>query len=299
MLKGQITGISGVYNGFCILLLMIAVTGTLQPAMAANDTLSIAYRGSGGSVIGETIIFDGHNSYGNATLIKITGPGLPAEGLPANNLNGVPGSGFLVEVSPYGVWKYVWYSSSIPGIEKLQTARYTFTATDSTHTDKTATTSVMLKKPEFYITPSPNPSNPGNYVQLIGYAEQGITFAKIDVSDATGKVMHTFTSPVSSSGYLSFGFHVDMDPGQYYVTVSNPALKTPYRTIMLVTSQENSTPIVSAVSPTPDSSLLPSLNATNGIPQPSTTPAKSPVMPVTIIGALVIFGIIAISLPRK
>jgi hypothetical protein len=299
MLKGQITGIPGVQAVFCILLFLIAATGILQPVMAANDSLSIAYRGSGGSVIGETVIFDGRNTYGNVTLIKITGPGLPAGGLPANNLNGAPGSGFPVEVNSESTWKYVWYSSTVPGVEKLQTARYTFTATDSRNPDNTAATSVMLKKPEFYITPSPNPSNPGNYVQLIGSAEQGITFAKIDVADATGRIVHTFTSPVSSSGYLSYGFHVDMDPGQYYITVSNPSLKTPYRTVMQVTAEENSTEIPPAVTLAPEFPPSPPVSATTGIPPSSALPAKSPMMPVTIVAALAICGIFILAMPRK
>ena len=48
---------------FCILLLLCAAVGILQPVMADNGTISIAYRGSGGSYVGETVVFDGRNIY--------------------------------------------------------------------------------------------------------------------------------------------------------------------------------------------------------------------------------------------
>ena len=61
------------------LILFIAIAVCLQPVMAANDSISIAYRGAGGNYIGDTIIFDGYNHVGNITVLKVTGPDcLPA-----------------------------------------------------------------------------------------------------------------------------------------------------------------------------------------------------------------------------
>jgi len=270
---------------FNSILLLCAAACILQPVMAENGTITIAYRGSGGSYIGETIVFDGRNTYGNATLIKITGPNLPSDGVQVNNLNAPSGTATSVGVDSDGRWKYVWYASSVPGLEKLKTARYTFTATDSSDSTKSATTSYMLKKPEFYITVSPNPSNPGDYIELIGFAEQGITSAKIEISDISGTVLHTFTSPVGSSGYMSYGFHGDLAPGQYTVTVSTPSLKDPYRTVMTVVAPVSSmtVPSVVTVPVTPDVT-----GETPPAPASPTLPARSPVLPATILAALIV-----------
>jgi hypothetical protein len=132
-------GIFMVNKFFCSFLLLCAAACVLQPAMAENGTITIAYRGSGGGYIGDTIIFDGSNTYGNTTLLKISGPGLPPEGVAINNLNGISGTATPVGVDTYGMWKFAWYASGISGLEKLQTARYTFTATDSANPGKSAT----------------------------------------------------------------------------------------------------------------------------------------------------------------
>ena len=99
---------------FCSILLLCAAACILQPVMAENGTITIAYRGSGGSYIGETVVFDGRNTYGNTTLIKITGPNLPSDGVQVNNLNAPSGTATSVGVDPDGMWKYVWYASAFP-----------------------------------------------------------------------------------------------------------------------------------------------------------------------------------------
>jgi hypothetical protein len=288
---------------FCILLLLCAAVGILQPVVADNGTISIAYRGSGGSYVGETVVFDGRNTYGNTTLIKITGPGLPADGVSANNLNNPAGSTTSVEVDQYGVWKFVWYASSTQGIEKLKTGRYTFTATDSANPDKPATALFMLKKPEYSISASPNPVNPGKYVELVGTAEQGITFAKIDIADSSGRVLHTFTSPVSSSGYFNYGFHVDMDPGQYQVKVSNPELKAPFGTLISVVPEGGTLPVtmVATIMTPAQVSAIPTDEVTEEettVPVAKPSPTKSPVAPLTILAGLMT-GLILAAISRR
>lgn len=293
-------GIIPVNKIFCSFLLLCAAACVLQPVMAENGTITIAYRGSGGSYIGDTIVFDGYNTFGNTTLLKITGPGLPSEGVQLKNLNSPSGTTTSVGVDRYGMWKFAWYASNIPGLEKLQTARYTFTATDSANPEHSTTTSVMLKKPEFYITVSPNPSNPGDYIELIGTAEKDITSAKIEVTDASGKVLHVFTSPVGASGYLSYSFHGDMEPGQYMVTVSNPSLKAPYKTILSVVAPEGTLPVTTIMTPE-KGSALPTAEVTGEatpVPASETSPAKSPVAPVTILAALMA-GVIVAGISRR
>ena len=285
---------------FCSVLLLFAAACVLQPVLADNGTISIAYRGAGGSYIGDTVVFDGKNTYGNTTLVKITGPGLPAQGVPVNNLNGVVGTGTPVDGDQYGSWKFGWYSSSVPGVEKLKTGRYTFTATDSVDPSKSSTTLFMLKKPEYSITVSPNPVAPGNYVELVGTAEQGISTAKIEIIDAAGKIVHTYTSPVSSSGYFNYGFHEDMGPGQYQVKVSNPSLKAPFGAVLSVVAEGNSTPAVTAL--TPEQTLVvPTAGRTEmatPVPATPTMPAKSPVALVTILAALAA-GMVAHGISRR
>lgn len=282
-------------------LLLVLVVCLLPSAMADTGSLSIAYRGSGGGYVGDTVVFDGKNTYGNTTLIRLMGPGLPPEGVPAANLDGPAGTGTPVKVNPDGTWKYTWYSSSIPGTEKLQTWRYTFIATDSQQPDKSATCQFMLKKPEFRITASPNPVTFGNYVELIGMAETGGDSAKIDISDSSGRTLHTYTSPVSSSGSFSYSFHVDMGPGQYTVTVNTPHHKTPFGTVLTV-SEEGSTqpsapvtpaqePITVALTPIPDEIPPP-------VPPVPARTTRSPIAPGTILAGLVT-GMVMASLSRR
>jgi hypothetical protein len=285
---------------FCSFLLLYAAVCIVQPAMAENGTITIAYRGSGGIYIGDTITFDGYNTFGNTTLLKITGPGLPSDGVPMNNLNGPAGTTTSVGVDQYGMWKYVWYASNVPGLEKMQTARYTFTATDSANPEQSTTTSLYLKRPEFYITVSPNPSNPGDYIELIGSTEQDIDSAKIEVTDSSGKVLHTFASPVGAFGYLSYSFHGDMEPGQYTVTVSNPSLKAPYRTIMSVVAPEGTLPVTTVMTPEQGTAIPTAHGTEEATPMPAseTSPTKSPVAPLTILAA-VLAGIILAGISRR
>lgn len=278
-------------------ILFIAVICIVQPAMAANTTVSVAYRGSGGYYIGDPVVFDGINTAGNTTLLKITGPELPPDGLPVYDLNGLSGSGNTVKVDPDGTWKFVWYTSSIRGVEKLQTARYTFIASDLEHPEKTATAAIYLKKPEFSFTAFPNPANTSDYVQIIGRAERGISYANIDVTDSSGKVLRTFVSPVSASGYLGYGFHIDMSPGVYYVTVSNPSFKTPYRIVLNIASPPSPTQVpvtpgaVPAVTTGVSDQLPPASSPTAGLPK---SPSSLPLSPFTVIIGIMIPGILAI-----
>jgi len=251
---------------------------------AANGTITIAYRGSGGTYIGDTIIFDGKNTFGNTTLLTITGPGLPSGGVPLTNLNDASAPPVSVTGDQNGAWKYVWYAAYVPGLEKMQTAKYTFTATDSANPGESAKTALLLKKPAFYVTVSPDPSNPGDYLELSGSAENGATYVRIDITDASGRVLHTFTAPVGFSGSFSYNFHSDMDPGQYTVSISSPSLTTTYRTVISVVSPGGTVPVTAVNTP---GSAVPSAEATTAASAPEETPpAKSPVSPLMAIAAL-------------
>lgn len=300
MIEGIRMWITSSHKVFCGFLLLFAAACVLQPVMADNRTITISYRGSGGSYVGDTVVFDGRNTFGNTTLLRITGPGLPSKGVPVNNLNGVEGTATSVGVDQNGMWKFVWYASTVPGIEKLTTARYTFTAADSLNPDNSATALFMLRKPEYSISAVPNPSKPGDYIELIGTAEQGITSAKIDVKDVSGTVLHTFTSPVGFSGSLSYGFHSDMEPGQYTVTVSNPALKAPFGTTISVVAEETTLPVTTVIAMEPGSA--PPTKEVNPVitsaQVPETSPVRTPGSPLTVISALVA-GLILASVIRR
>jgi hypothetical protein len=116
--------------------------------------------GGGGYYSGDTIIFDGKITVGNTTFLKISGPGLPSHRVPVYDLNGIPGSGNTAPINQDGSWKFVWFSANIVGVEKLVTARYTIKAFDLTNPEKTASVSIFMKKPEFYINPQQSMVNP-------------------------------------------------------------------------------------------------------------------------------------------
>nr|WP_319375650.1 hypothetical protein [uncultured Methanoregula sp.] len=270
---------------FSISFLVVALL-VVQPVLAdiakttpaVTEKMSIAYRGSGGFYIGNAITFDGTNAAGNVTLLKLTGPGLPANGLPLSDLTGSTGSGNTVDVNPDGSWRFVWYTSGIKGIEQLQTARYTVTAYDLARPEYAAATPVYLRKPEFSVTANPNVVKTGEYVQLFGTAENGVSSIKIDVTDLSGNVLRTFESAVSASGYFNNGFHVDMPPGQYQVIITNPLTKKTSWTTLTVSSPAQTTATLPVNTPVPQVTIT--VPATQGT-VPETTAAIPPVTPAT------------------
>ncbi len=277
--------------------ILIGVICIIQPVLGEEGIVSISYRGAGGYTIGDVITFDGRNTAGNTTLLKITGPGLPETGVPVYNLDGNPGSGNTIPVNADGTWKFVWYSANIAGIEKMITARYTIIAADLTNPEKKASTTILMKKPEFYVNPLSS-ANPGDYVELSGRAEQGVTYVKIDITDSERRVLHTYISPVSGSGSFNYGFRVDFGPGQYTVTVSNPSLENALTRVFTVTSPGTPVPSLTTtvVTRTP-SETVPALTVSTAdqtvVPSTSLTP-RVPLSVFTPLAGIVISGLIII-----
>ncbi len=284
-------------NYFISFVMLIAVICIIQPVFAQAGTMTISYRGSGGYYLGDTIIFDGRASVGNTTLLKITGPGLPSQGVPVYDLNGTPGSGNTVPMNTDGTWKFVWLSANTQGIDKIVTARYTITAFDPANPKNTASASVFLKKPEFYINPQLTPIKPGDYIQLSGVAEQDVTSVKIDIADPTGKILHTYTAPVSRAGSFNYEFRGDMQPGQYFVSASNPAMKNTLTSIITVVASNDFSPEPTTPSPvsTPSENITVTTMPSFGL-SPNVTPVPSavPLSPLTIIAGLLFSGILII-----
>lgn len=245
------------------------------PVLAAEGTISISYRGSGGNYIGDTIIFDGTNTVGNTTVISITGPNLPAAGVPLNDLSGTPGSGNSATVDSRKQWKFAW-DMSLSDTSLLQTSRYTFTVHDIDRPDLTASTSVLLKQPEFYLTIKPETLRTGDYVEIEGMAETGVEYIKIDVTDASGTVLHTFATPVTL-GYFQHGFHIDMQPGQYYVTGTNPGMTKTLKRTLVVAKPETVTEATQTDVPATADTVAP---AAVGTTVAETTPQVTTAAPV-------------------
>lgn len=259
----------GIHHKFfivtCVLSLFIVL---VMPVLAANGTISIGYRGAGGNYLGDTIVFDGENTFGNETYMKMTGPGLPAEGIPVYDTNGVPGTGNPVPMNPDGSWKFVWYTGSIRGTEKISTARYYITVWDGEMPDKTATTSILIKKPEFEIHVVPGTVTRGEYIQLTGHAEKDVMEVHFAISNAAGELVQTYDTTVSSSGYFNKGIHVDMPPGIYTITMSSPSVRSTSKTILTINAtSEGSTGIPVTSSP--------------AVPDPAASPAGSGSLLVT------------------
>jgi len=155
----------------------------------------------------------------------------------------------------------------------MQTAKYTITAFDLNDPTQTSKTAVMMKKPDFFVTPTPDTLETGEYIQLLGTAEQGTSDIHIVVSDEVGKVYHTYDTSASKSGYFTYSFHVDMQPGTYYVTVSSPSVKNTYRTSITVVPP--ATPVVNVTAtPTP---VTPVSSQTSGTLSVSSNPSGASV----------------------
>ena len=233
-----------------VLVLLIAAVCIIQAVSADGGSVSIAYRGAGGIYIGNVVIFDGYNIPGNVTFLKITGPGLPTEGVPLMDLDGIPGTGNPVVANPDGSWQYDWDTSLVNDIAKMQTARYSITAVDLSNPADSSAVSVMMVKPDFYFTVTPAAPEIGDYVQFVGTARNNVESVRLQITDGSGQVMHTFYTPVSATGYFNQGFHIDMQPGSYRVTLDSPTTAATYRTTLQVVSPQAPSSNVTAA-PTP------------------------------------------------
>jgi hypothetical protein len=154
----------------------------------------------------------------------------------------------------------------------MQTARYYFTAADLGHPEISSTTSVVMKKTEYNAILTPNPATTGEYVSITGNAERGILYVLIEVTDNTGKILHSYTSPVSASGYFNYGYHVDMQPGQYTIKVSNPSIKNSLLMVLTIVPPQKQTPKGTILAVTP-------ANSTQSIPvsiPASSAPSQTP-----------------------
>jgi hypothetical protein len=239
-----------------ILVLLVAIALCVQPALATTavtDSMGISYRGNGGYYIGDSVILDGYNKIGNTTALRLSGPGLPAGGVPIYDLNGAEGTGNPVIMNADGTWRHVWYTSSIKGLDQMQTAKYTITAFDLTDPTKIAQIQVMMKKPDFYVVATPDTVEDGDYLQFLGTSEQGAVDIRIVISDESGKVFHTYDTAASRSGYFTYSLHADMPPGLYDVTVTSPSVKNTFRTqITVVPSPTHGTNVTApGATPTP------------------------------------------------
>lgn len=275
---------------FLAIVLLCAVMCIALPVAAATGTVTITLRGSGGYNLGDTIIFDGINTVGNTTLIKITGPGLPSEGVPPYDLSGTAGTGNVVSVKSDGKWTFRWDSPK--DSSKLQTAKYTVLVSDNANPEKTSSTSILLKKPEFFITVKPSSARVGDYVEIVGSAGGGVDYIKFDVSDATGKVFHTYLTPVSGTGFFQYGFHVDMSPGQYNIAGTNPSMKNNLAAVLTVTApQTTGVPVETstAVQVTDQITSAPTQAA-----ETTGAPSKTGIASTTLILALCVFGAVMV-----
>jgi hypothetical protein len=279
-----------------IILLFVAMCIVI-PVTAASGIVTITLRGSGSYYLGDSVYVDGINTAGNTTLIRITGPGLPAEGVPPFNLAGAPGSGNTANVNADGKWTFRW---DIPkDSPKLQTAKYTIIASDTANPEKTSSTVVFLTKPEFYMTVKPSSARAGDYVEVTGIAESGIDYIKFNVTDASGSVFHTYMTPVSGTGSFQYGFHVDMSPGQYNIVGTNPSMKNNLQSVLTVTEPQTTAIPSGASSPgqvTLENSPAPTQTgeAVTVTTAMEITPSKTGVASTTIILALCIFGAVMV-----
>jgi hypothetical protein len=130
-----------------------------------------------------------------------------------------------------------------------------------------------MKKAEFFAIITPDSATSGDYISVTGTADRGLTYVLIELSDAAGTTLRTYSSPVSATGYFNYGFHVDMKPGQYTIRVSNPAIKNPLQKVLTVLPPRTPAPVVTTVAVTPD---IPTAAITASLPvQLPTSPVVS------------------------
>ena len=250
------------------LLLLVILIVCIVPVTGQSGSMSISYRGDGSYYVGDSIIFDGTNNVGNTTVIVLTGPGLPAAGVPPYTPTGVAGTGDTVPTAQSGTWNFIWDTGRTTGASQLYTSRYTLTVYDLSNPSINSSASIFLRQPGFYATVTPNPAVLNNYVQLTGNVETATNTIEITITDKSGNLVHTYEAPVSANGYFQFGFHVDMSPGTYTITFSSPTLPNNLtETLTIVASNANLT------TPT----LIPSQTTMTGVPAtPQVTPTSVP-----------------------
>ncbi len=297
------------YSRFLVFGIVLLACGIVAPVLAAGGEVTVGYQGAGWYYVGDTIIFNGMNSVGNNTLIKITGPGLPAGGVPPYSLSGTEGSGNPAKFLEGKTWSFTWDTTRVDP-SKLSSGRHTVTVWDAENPGITSSVSITLKQPEFYLKASPSTARLGDYITLNGMAEKGVSYVKINVTDASGKVLHTFMSPVSASGSFSYSFHADMAPGQYTVTGTNPAMTNILRlTLTISEPTANLTMTSTAVTTAPATLETTTTPASVGtaaettVQESGTTPAasatKAGIGMATPVLALALFGAGAILWARK
>ncbi|MGB8308501.1 MAG: PEGA domain-containing protein [Methanoregula sp.] len=250
------------------LLLLVVLIVCIVPVSGQSGSMSISYRGDGSYYIGDSILLDGTNNVGNTTVIVLTGPGLPADGVPPYAPTGVAGTGDTIHTDPSGTWNFIWDTGRTVGASQLYTSRYTLTVYDLSNPAINSSASIFLRQPGFYATVTPNPAVLNNYVQLTGNVESATNTIEIKITDAHGNLMHTYDAPVSANGYFQFGFHVDMSPGTYSITFSSPTLPNSLTEMLtIVASNANLT----------TSTIMPSQTTVTGAPAtPQITPPTVP-----------------------
>ena len=204
-----------------------------------------------------------------------------------------------MEVNADGSWRFAWYTFMIQNVDRMQTARYYITALDLGDPTQSATTSVMMKKPEFTVVASPNPLETGEYLQLLGTAERGSSDIRIDITDKAGKVLHTYDTAAGATGYFNYGFHVDMPPGVYYVTISSPSMESTYRTLLTVIPPPTPTPAVTLTAASGNQSgatTAPVSPPESTVPSGTTAPVSVPAPLFEIVVGLCIVLIVVIGL---
>jgi hypothetical protein len=108
----------------------------------------------------------------------------------------------------------------------------------------------------------------GDYIQLIGTAEKGSSNVLFTITDSNGKTVHAYESSVSSSGYFNKGFHVDMPPGVYTITMTSPSVRTSYRNYLTVNAAAPS-PVESGNETAPEPAMPVTATPVPVLPAPS------------------------------
>jgi hypothetical protein len=253
-----------------LLLAILIVPGASADFVGQTGTITIEHIGEDRIVVGRDIPVLGTSTVSPNLVIKILGPGLPADGVSPVDLAGTPGKGVSVTAGSDSKWSYVWRTSGVQG-GVLSTARYTIRAADATYPGIYADTSVFITKPDMAITVNPSTISPMEFVTIAGHITGGSSTARVDVIPLTGTqagtIVRTYQTGVDVNNRFETGVRMDLPPGQYEVRVTNPADGNSVSTTLTATGSGATTATPTATSTaTPGS---PTVTMTAATPAPT------------------------------
>lgn len=276
------------------------VATTVSPTTAfigADGTITITVRGSTDFYIGDRISFDGTSNASQSLVLKITGPGLSADGVPLDNPSGSAGSGSLVTVGSNGKWTYTWDTSLLSNTS-IQTAKYTVYAVDLANPTVSTKIGVMIHKKTLSFTLTPNPVPLGQTITLEGSTTADVSQVRFDLVRvpelASERSSIGYDIRLAADGSFTKQFHADLPAGTYAATVKTPdgSLSSTQSYVIGLNQTESAAEVQTTVATTVATlTSVPTTIATTAV---STQAASQTQVPASTTSATVLYIVILV-----